>query len=167
MTALLAQRKPFWQNAAVWLATGLGLGYSPVAPGTVGSLWGLMIVVYVNSSFGVAGQIVVGLLLTAAAIPLCDIAEKHFGTKDDHRIVADEYLTFSICMIGLPLTPWVIGMAFVVNRMFDIIKPPPARGLQNIHGGLGIVIDDFLACLYALATNHLIFRLVGLVRAHS
>ena len=167
MSALLSQRKPYWQNAAVWLATGLGLGYSPIAPGTVGSLWGLLIVVYVNSSFGVVGQVVVGLILTAVAIPLCDIAEKALGSKDPHPIVADEYLTFSLCMIGLPLKLWVIGMAFVVNRIFDIVKPPPARGLQNLPGGLGIVIDDFLSCLYALATNHLIFWLVGLVQARS
>lgn len=165
MSALTSQRKPFWENAAVWLATGLGLGYSPFAPGTVGTLWGIPIVVYINSYFGVVGQIVAGLLLSAVAIPLCDVAEKSFGSKDPHPIVADEYLTFSICMIGLPLQPWVIGVAFVVNRVFDIVKPPPARGLQDLRGGLGIVIDDFVACLYALAANHLIYWLVNLWRA--
>lgn len=143
----------------VWtiLATAFGLGYSPIAPGTAGTLPGVLIVYYLNSAAGVPIQIAVGLLLTLLAIPICDGAEKVFQKKDDRRIVADEYLTFSLCMIGLPPTPLMLGIAFVTSRICDIIKPPPARKLQEIRGGLGIVIDDFIACLYALAINHLIY----------
>ena len=62
--------------------------------------------------------------------------------------------------LGLAITPWVILAGFVFHRIFDITKPPPIKQLQNIPGGVGIVIDDFLAALLALACNHLLFRAI-------
>ena len=147
------------RRLAVWIATGFGLGYSPFAPGTVGSLWGVAIVVAVWPVLpSIPLQIALGVVLSLLAIGPCGAAEQHFGVKDPGRIVADEYLTFPLCMIGLPVTGaewWVLPMAFCSCRFFDIVKPPPARRLQNLHGGLGIVIDDVFASLYSLAANHL------------
>lgn len=142
------------------MATGFGLGYSPWAPGTVGTLLGVAIVLLSNHYFGWIGQSVLASALAVFAIPVCEIAERHVGQKDPHCIVADEYMTFPICMIGLPLNWWILGVAFVSNRVFDIIKPPPARGLQELHGGFGIVIDDVFAALYSLALNHAVYRAV-------
>jgi phosphatidylglycerophosphatase A len=70
--------------------------------------------------------------------------------------VADEYLTLPITIVGIS-SPWGLLSGFVLHRIFDITKPPPIRQLQHIHGGFGIVIDDFLAALLALGVNHLIF----------
>ena len=140
----------------VFLATGFGLGRSPIASGTVGTLPGLLIVAAVWP-MGLAWQLAAALVLPLLAVPLCDIAERHFGKKDDGRIVADEYLTFPIAMVGLPLAPWVVAMAFASSRCFDIVKPPPARALQRLHGGVGIVIDDVLASLYSLAFNQAVY----------
>jgi phosphatidylglycerophosphatase A len=149
-------------------ATWFGLGYAPVASGTFGALPGALIaygsaVAAQRSGAGVAwqvaGQALFALALSALAIPICGAAERLFGRKDDGRIVADETLTFPLCTIGLPLAhggAWMLAVAFVVNRACDVIKPPPARRLQELEGGLGIVIDDFIACLYALAINHAI-----------
>lgn len=148
-----------WRNVAVLLATGWGLGYSPVASGTAGSLPGLLIVAAVWP-LGLAAQIAAAVVLAVLAVPICDVAEAYFKTKDDGHIVADEYMTFPICMIGLPLQPWVLAMAFVSCRVFDIIKPPPARGLQAIHGGFGIVIDDVFASFYSLVANHLAYAAI-------
>lgn len=145
------------RKIGLWLATGFGLGYSPVASGTVGSIPGVILVALAYPQLGLTSQIVLSILTTLFAIPCCELAERHFGKKDDGRIVADEYMTFPICMIGLPVTPWMLAIAFVTNRICDIIKPPPARGLQRIHGGFGIVIDDFFASSYSLLANHLIF----------
>jgi phosphatidylglycerophosphatase A len=147
------------RRLAVVLATGFGLGMSPVASGTVGTLPGILIVIAVWPH-GLAWQLVAAILLPLLAIPICHRAEQVFGTKDDGRIVADEYLTFPITLIGLPLAPWVMAMAFITARIFDIVKPPPARRLQDLHGGLGIVIDDVFASLYSLALNHLIYAIV-------
>lgn len=145
------------------LANGFGLGLSPVAPGTVGSLLGVAIVVGLGfAKVNWCWQAVIAAVLALAAIPICDIAEKHYGTKDDSRIVADEYLTFPICMIGLPWMShsWLLAVGFVVNRTLDVIKPPPAWQVQKLRGGLGIALDDTISSFYALIVNHLIFKLI-------
>jgi len=144
------------------LATGLGLGLSPVAPGTVGTLLGVLIVI-VTAGLGVPWQVALAVTLAALSIPICGHAEKHFGKKDDHRIVADEYLTFYLCVIGLPwaVHPWLLALAFVTHRLFDIVKPPPAYRLQSLRGGLGVAVDDIVASLYALGVNHLVWWLVS------
>lgn len=143
------------------LATGFGLGLSPVVPGTVGTLPGILFCVLMIP-LPLGWQIAASLVLTVLAVPICGLAEKSFGTKDDRRIVADEFMTFPICVLGLPWMehPWMLAVAFVTNRILDILKPPPAWQLQSVRGGWGIVLDDFVSCLYALALNHAIFRLV-------
>lgn len=140
-----------------WIAVGFGTGWSPVMPGTVGTLvglpiaWGLMQVQHVGTQALICGA------LTLLAIPICGAAERIIGGKDPGCIVADEYLTLPITVIGLT-SPWALLSGFILHRIFDITKPPPIRQLQHIHGGFGIVIDDFLAALIALGLNHLVFR---------
>lgn len=143
------------------LATGFGFGLSRFMPGTVGTLWGVPLAWAVAQLPSLTFQIVACLVLTLLAVPVCAAAEKQLGKgKDPGCIVADEYLTLPICYLGLPFTPWVVLSGFVFHRIFDITKPPPIRQIQNLKGGVGIVIDDFLAALLALAANHLLFRLV-------
>lgn len=141
-------------------ATGFGLGLSPVASGTAGALLGVPIACLM-SVLNWELQALLGLALSALAIPLCHVAERVFGRKDDGRIVADEYLTFPVCVIGLPLLshPLLLVTAFGVSRILDIVKPRPADRAQDYPGGLGIVADDFVANVYALFINHLLYRL--------
>lgn len=141
----------------VWMASGFGLGFSPVASGTTGSLPGVALAWWINSHLPWTLQLPLALALTALAVPICDVAEKHYGKKDDGRIVADEWMLFPLCVIGLPAHPLMFLVAFVVARIFDILKLWPAHGLQRITGGLGIVIDDFFAMVYALAANYAAF----------
>ena len=149
------------KNLIKMLATGFGAGVSPVMPGTVGTLWGVPLAWMVMQIPSVNLQIAVCLVLTLIAIPICAAAEPLIGKgKDPGCIVADEYLTLPICYLGLPFTPWVVLAGFVFHRIFDITKPPPIKQLQDIKGGVGIVIDDFLAALLALACNHLLFRVI-------
>jgi phosphatidylglycerophosphatase A len=141
-----------------WIAVGFGTGWSPIMPGTVGTLvglplaWGLM-----QSGWSWPVQSAVCVVLSLVAIPICGVAEKMIGGKDPGCIVADEYLTLPITVIGLT-SPWALLSGFVLHRIFDITKPPPIKQLQNIHGGFGIVVDDFLAALIALGLNHLLFH---------
>ena len=147
------------KNAVKWIAVGFGTGLSPIMPGTVGTLvglplaWGLMRLPDVWLQSGIC------LALTLIAIPICGSAEKIIGGKDPGCIVADEYLTLPITVIGLT-SPWALLSGFVLHRIFDISKPPPIKQLQHIHGGFGIVVDDFLAALIALGLNHLLFALI-------
>ncbi|MDD3276725.1 MAG: phosphatidylglycerophosphatase A [Kiritimatiellales bacterium] len=142
-------------------ATGFGFGLSRFMPGTVGTLWGIPLAWVVMQIPSVNLQISVCLILTMIAVPICEAAEKQLGKgKDPGCIVADEYLTLPIVYLGLPFTPWVVLSGFVLHRIFDITKPPPIRQIQSMKGGVGIVIDDFLAALMALAINHLLFRFI-------
>ena len=149
----------FYQKWAVFAATGFGLGLAtPVAPGTVGSLPGVMLAMWTTRQ-PLALQILTCIGMTFLAVPLCDVAERVLGKKDDGRICADEWMLFPLSVIGLPLAQhlWLLPACFVVTRLCDIVKPPPARQLQAVQGGLGIVIDDFFASLYALGLNHAMF----------
>jgi phosphatidylglycerophosphatase A len=141
-----------------WIAVGFGTGWSPVMPGTVGTLVGLPLAWGVMQLYPAHGlQAAVCGVLTLLAVPICGVAEKMIGGKDPGCIVADEYLTLPITVIGLT-SPWALLTGFVLHRIFDITKPPPIKQLQHIHGGFGIVVDDLLAALIALGLNHLIFR---------
>lgn len=149
------------RKVTVLLATGFGLGLSPVAPGTVGTLLGLVVLLglpFTNPVY----QVCLAAGLVVLAIPMCTIAEAHFGRKDDSRIVADEYLTFPICLIGLAWQahPYLLGVAFLTHRIFDILKPFPAFRIQKLGGGPGIVLDDVFSSFYALAVNHAIYRAI-------
>jgi len=142
------------------LAAGFGLGYLP-ASGTAGSVWGILLawfIAYLQLSILV--QIAFAIVLAAISVILCDVAEKFYGKKDDRRIVADEFMTFPITLIGIPWLekPWFLAIAFVVARLLDVIKPPPARQSQRISGGLGIVADDIISNLYSLLLLHVIWR---------
>ena len=149
----------FYQKISVFVATGFGLGLiTPIAPGTVGSLPGVVLALWTTRQ-PLPLQILACLGMALLAVPICDAAERVLQKKDDGRICADEWLLFPLCTIGIPLFGhlWMLPICFVVARICDILKPPPARRLQELHGGVGIVIDDFIASLYALALNHAIF----------
>lgn len=143
-----------------WVAVGFGTGLSPVMPGTVGTLVGLPIAWGVMQVPCLGTQVAICIALSLVSIPICGIAEKIIGGKDPGCIVADEYLTLPITVVGLT-SPWALLSGFVFHRIFDITKPPPIKQLQNIHGGFGITIDDFLAALIALGLNHALFRFVA------
>ena len=156
-----------WRKPVILLATGFGLGLSPVASGTAGTLLGLPIMLCLAPLWMPAGsgaltaQIIATLCLILLAIPICDVAEKHFRRKDDGRIVADEFMTFPIGLLGLPLSPGMLALAFFTNRVFDVLKPFPANRLQSLPGGLGIVVDDVVAALYSLLVNHGVYFLLS------
>jgi len=147
---------------SVWVASGFGLGLiAPFAPGTVGSLPGVALA-YAITALPLWLQIPACLGFTLLAIPFCDVAEKVLGVKDDGRITADEWMLYPIALIGLPILDlpwWSMIIFFCIVRIVDIIKPYPARQLQRIPGGRGIVIDDFIANLYSLAVNWVVYFL--------
>lgn len=156
----MIRKRTFTEKFSLFIATGFGIGLiAPFAPGTFGSAAGVALA-YAVTRLPLALQIPVCLVLTLAAIPFCEVAERLLGIRDDGRITADEWMLFPIALIGIPLADlpgWSMIIFFVVVRVFDIIKPPPARGLQAIPGGRGIVIDDFIANLYSLAVNWAIY----------
>jgi phosphatidylglycerophosphatase A len=141
-----------WSGAlAVFVATGFGVGLVPFAPGTVGSLWGLPLA-WAVGHLPVLPQIIVIGLIFIAGVPICTAAARYMGgLKDPGSIVLDEIASFPVvfCLMGSGWS-WKLALAgFVLHRLFDITKPPPARQLERLPEGLGIMADDFAAAVYA------------------
>lgn len=132
-------------------ATGFGLGLLPFMPGTFGSLLGLPLAWWLLGHSR-ARQLLIMAVLLAIAVPLCHWASLWQGGGDAPQIVADEYLVFPASVIGITLMPrpWLVLIAFVLFRVFDILKLPPLPLLEGIGGGVGIVLDDLMAAIYAL-----------------
>lgn len=132
------------------LATGFGSGYSPFASGTAGTLmavplylvllWGCRYLL-----FPLIIYIFLVIILTISGIWICTQSEIIFQKKDSGYIVLDEIIGFFISMIGLKPDWVLIGIGFFLFRLFDVWKPFGIRRLQNLHGGLGVMIDD-VAC---------------------
>ncbi|MDA8233243.1 MAG: phosphatidylglycerophosphatase A [Clostridia bacterium] len=134
------------------ISSGLGLGYCPVASGTIGSLLGIpLVLIYPNSA-------ILALLLIIIGIWSSTKGEALFGEKDSPKIVIDEVAGYYLAMFGLPLTwPYFVG-AFLIFRILDVIKPGAIRKLQNLKGGWGVMADDLAA---GILTN-IILRLFNL-----
>jgi phosphatidylglycerophosphatase A len=140
---------------ALFVASGGFVGYFPLAPGTVGSALGLVFVWYLRhfSIFVLAG-LSLALLVSGvwAAGETCQILKK----KDASQVVIDEIVGMMITMIGLPLTPYWIVAGFLIFRLFDIVKPSPARYFdEKVSGGWGVMMDDVIAGVYGNIVLHL------------
>src|SRR5262245_42689643 len=142
---------PSSQSVVVWLATGMGLGLISPAPGTVGALWGLPLAWGVGYLPGVWWQLPAILAVNLVCIPLATAAGVALGGKKDNQaICCDEFASMPIVFLLTPLVNWKIGVAgFLLHRAFDITKPPPARQLERLPDGLGVMADDWIAAVYA------------------
>ncbi len=144
-------------NPVHCLATGLGSGLSPKAPGTTGSLAAVLIFVISLSHLSVIWQITIVVGATIAGIYLCGKTAKDWGTHDHASIVWDEWAGQWLVLLGVSWNSWEIILGFLLFRLFDIWKPWPIRWLdKHVHGGLGIMLDDLVAAVYALAALHAI-----------
>ena len=141
-------------RAAGWLATPiascLGLGYVPVAPGTAGSLGALaaaaLLVEY--HGWGRAGFALLAGLSLAPGIWAAHYVATTTARKDPRDIVVDEAIGQWVTLAGATAFNWrSLLAAFLLFRFFDIVKPPPVRQLEALPGGLGIVADDVAAGL--------------------
>ena len=131
------------------LATGFGVGYSPVAPGTLGTLVAIPIYYFLSDIPSPLYEItLIGFFFLSVWIS--ENAETSFGKKDDQRIVIDEIIGFLITMLWVPKTVPFIIIGFFLFRFFDILKPFPIRLLEKgLKGGYGVVLDDVAAGAYA------------------
>ena len=134
------------------IATWFGCGYSPVAPGTAGSLAGLAIAIALGEFAGLA-EWQFALLAAAGFAPAVwaatDTARAE-KVKDPGIVVVDEVIGQWVALAGAHPINWKSYLgAFVLFRLFDIWKPPPVRQLEGLPEGLGIVADDAMAGLYA------------------
>ncbi|MEJ2129465.1 MAG: phosphatidylglycerophosphatase A [Woeseiaceae bacterium] len=131
------------------LAFGLGTGLAPYAPGTVGSLLGVALA-WITVDMGLVPQIGLAIALFLAGIPICGESAKRLGIHDHGGIVWDEIAAMYLVLIFTPFGLYAWILAFGLFRAFDIVKPWPIRDLDHrLKGGLGIMLDDLVAALYA------------------
>ena len=141
------------------IAFGFGAGLSPKAPGTVGTLWGVLLW-FALCWFAPLYYAIALAALTLFGVWICGRSAKLLGLHDCPGIVFDEIVGFLVAAapllpaLGLTSGPlWIwLSAAFALFRLFDIWKPWPIRWLDaQVHGGVGIMLDDLLAGLYAAA----------------
>lgn len=139
---------PPWRNPVVLAATCAGAGRAPVAPGTFGAGVGLVLAAGLAAARLPAPlEMAILGMLNLAAIPLCTAAARRLGAgSDPAAIVIDECLSMPLALLVVPAAsrdPLLLGLAFVLHRVFDILKPFPCRSLERLPGGLGIMADDW------------------------
>ena len=135
-------------RVALAIATVGGAGLAPVAPGTVASALTALVLWVVP--FSRPGLIVFFIAVTVVGTWAAEHAERTLGAKDPGAIVIDEVAGMTLSVLVLPLTPAVLAVAFVLFRIFDVVKPFPAGRAQGLPGGFGVMVDDLVAGLYAL-----------------
>jgi len=141
--------KPNMTNPVHILAFGFGSGLMPKAPGTFGTLAAIVPWFWLNQ-LSLITYIIVLSAAILIGIYLCDKTSSDLGVHDHSGIVWDEFCGLWLTMIAVPATAqWVI-VGFLLFRFFDILKPWPINWLdKQVHGGLGIMLDDLLAGVYA------------------
>ncbi|OIN13772.1 phosphatidylglycerophosphatase A family protein [Oceanisphaera psychrotolerans] len=133
------------------LALGFGTGLSPVMPGTMGTLAAIPLYLLIQG-LSAPWYLLILVLGFIAGIWICNAATRAIGRHDHGAIVWDEIIGFGITMFAAPTGGWWILAGFVLFRLFDIVKPWPIRWFdRRIHGGFGIMFDDVIAGLFALA----------------
>ncbi len=132
-----------------FLAFGFGAGLSPWAPGTAGSVVGLLIYLLLAGLSDLVFISVV-LFLFVVGVWICGRSSKKLGVHDHGGIVWDEIVGILIALFHVPLSiPWLVT-GFLLFRLFDIVKPWPIKWLdKRVDGGFGIMIDDVLAGVFA------------------
>lgn len=125
------------------------LGYSPIAPGTAGTLGAIPLFYLMVSYLTELQYSIVLLLITAVAIAVSFEAEKIYNREDPGEVVIDEVVGFIITMAFIAPTIINVVLGFFLFRAFDIIKPFPCRRLESLRGGYGIVMDDVAAGVWA------------------
>ncbi|HLB05829.1 MAG TPA: phosphatidylglycerophosphatase A [Thermodesulfobacteriota bacterium] len=134
------------------MASGGLLGYSPIAPGTAGSLLGVLLYIPL-SGLPVVYYAAFLLFASLLSFKIADTAERYFGKKDCQVIVIDEVVGVFFTMFLFPPTLAYLSAGFLIFRFFDIVKPFPAGWVdRNIKGGIGVVLDDIVAGIYSNIT---------------
>ena len=153
------------KRLALILSTFFYVGYFPIAPGTAGSAAALPLYVLLRW---------VGLpwLDTVVIVVLClggfwagGVAAAHYGREDPGCVVLDEVVGMLLTLLLVPGLTWTGVLAgFLLFRLFDIVKPPPARQMERLPGGVGIMMDDVMAGIYGNAALRLLIWLVPGIR---
>ena len=149
---------------AWWIGTFFGAGFMKPGPGTWGSLGGVLLwflAAYFARPHILLLTAILATVATLLGIPAGTIVARESGKKDPGHVVIDEVAGQLVSLLGVPIGWKYVLASFILFRGFDILKPPPARQLEALPGGAGIMFDDIAAGLYALLVIHLVMHFVS------
>jgi phosphatidylglycerophosphatase A len=135
-------------RAATVVATAFGAGLSPIAPGTAGSLVGLALFWPLQLA-APSAQLLITVVVFLAGVAASTRLAQRLGRKDPGAAVVDEVVGMWLSLLFLPFTPATAVAGFLLFRALDVFKPWPARQLESLPGGWGIMTDDVMAGVYA------------------
>lgn len=159
MTGKIPPSLPAWHPAFV-TATWFGTGLLPVAPGTWGSLAALPFAWAIASLGGPLALLAAAVVAFAVGVWAAEIYGRRSGVKDAGPIVIDEVAGQWLTLVPLPADPVAYLLGFLTFRAADIAKPWPAGWAdRTLDGGLGVMLDDVIAGLYAALATYLLYRL--------
>jgi phosphatidylglycerophosphatase A len=138
----------FLRRLGVFIATCAHVGYAPVAPGTFGSAVGLVVYYLVRRQASTAVELGAIALILVVGLWSATEAEHHFGGIDPGPVVIDEVIGMLITLALHPVNVAGAIVGFFVFRVLDVVKPWPARRLELLPGGFGVVLDDVMAGVY-------------------
>jgi phosphatidylglycerophosphatase A len=144
---------------ALLIATVLGVGYVPVASGSFGSAAGLVVWALLPSTTVVHAAAIA--LLFVAGSWSGSVAERHFGRRDPGEVVVDEVMGMLITLFLIPVGWTGALVGYLLFRFTDVVKPFPARRLEHLPGGIGVMADDAMAAIYANLALRAIIALLG------
>jgi phosphatidylglycerophosphatase A len=154
-----AEKKTLW----AWLiGTFFGAGLLKPGPGTYGSISAVLLwyatahILHPAPAALAIGTTIAAILATLIGIPAATIVANESGREDPGHVVIDEVAGQLIALIAIPADWQHAAISLLLFRFFDILKPPPVRQLERLHGGTGIMLDDVGAGLFALAVAQLI-----------
>jgi phosphatidylglycerophosphatase A len=154
-----SEKKTLWAWA---VGTFFGAGLLKPGPGTYGSISAVLLwyaaahILHPTTTALAIGTTIAATLVTLIGIPAATIVANESGLEDPGHVVIDEVAGQLIALIAIPIDWPHAALSLLLFRIFDILKPPPVRQLERLHGGTGIMLDDVAAGLLALAVAQLI-----------
>ncbi len=145
------------QRLSEQISTVFGIGYTVYAPGTIGSLFGLLLYMFIKD-LPIVWYVTFIVVLFLIGVLVSDVMEDVYGIKDPSFVVIDEVVGMLISMIAIPYSPLVAILGFLLFRIIDITKIPPLNWLEKLHGGFGIMIDDAVGGLIVNIILQVLFR---------
>ncbi|MGH8549690.1 MAG: phosphatidylglycerophosphatase A family protein [Methylococcales bacterium] len=148
-----------FRDPVLLIAFGFGSGLSPKAPGTCGTLAAIPLYLLLQA-LGLIPYLALVGLAGIAGVWICSTASRKLGVHDHQGIVWDEIVGYWISMAGIPVSVQTLLAGFLLFRFFDILKPWPIKTIdRSVEGGLGIMLDDVAAGVFACLGLHALMRL--------
>ena len=145
----------FKKGIFLFIATGAFTGFFPFASGTVATVLAVIICFLLKLTVNNIIYFIITMFIMYIGIVVSDYAEYFFQEKDPHEVVIDEIAGYMFAMFLLPAEPFYFILTFFLFRIFDIFKFHPINKLQELEGGMGIMMDDIVAGIFVNMLVHL------------